>query len=839
MKTPRLVFFLARFVFAFFILFTSGYCLLTFIPFTYQQFHVGDLLLWLTVFVKYHPFISLAALAIVTPTLLESRPDRVTQNAVTGFLAVYLLAGVALVFHPLLINLRNDVMSLVWCVVSLTPLLWIGVIDWLEHRDLVAWEGSDSDEDYRTFRAGWQTALFVSAVYAGGVFVRFGMSKTAPFSTMEWLLGFAWSLLTHLVFFMGIFLVLHAFRSLASMLVRPKRTDFILSIALSVALIWLIIRFLIFPTVSFGGYPASFVAFMLALSVVFLSAGTALRLYQPQQGPVESGIALLFTPMRFARFYSPLGKIAYIVILAVIAYALEARFALMDWNYVLQRLVALAIWAIAFAGFYEMSYQGRNRRSHIFFYVVAGCAVILYTVLLRLEPGIEVRVHDVPTEVSRALDEYAGYDASFKVAHEMLTPNEGGSGEDSFYGFLAQNTNIPRSVHVDPVDIKLAPSLRASTLRKPNIFIFVVDSLRRDYVSAYNPAVSFTPAMGNFAKDSLVMQNAFTRYGGTGLSEPSIWVGGMVLHKQYTTPFSPMNSLQKMLEVDRYQSYLTVDPILRVIVAPSPSIIELDTNDQIATYDFCQSLTELTGKLSERNDPERPIFAYTQPQDIHISVIDRENRSVPPGESFPGFNAPYASRLKRIDGCFGGFIQYLKKSGLYANSIVILTADHGDSLGEGGRWGHAYTIFPEIVRVPLIIHLPLWMADKYSSDAKALAFLTDITPSLYYLLGHRPLMNNDLFGQALFRETGTPPATRVHDNYLLVSSYAPVYGVLSHNGHSLYIADGVSYKDYEYELLGGPAGQSRPVTDSVRTEEQQLIREEVLKIGRFYGYREP
>ena len=838
MKTPRLVFLLARIVFAFFILFTSGYCLLTFIPFTYQQFHVGDLLRWLTVFVKYHPFIYLGALAIVTPTLLESRPNRATQAAVSGFLAIYTLAGVALVARPLLINLRNDATSLVWCVISLTPLLWIGVIDWLEHHDLIAWEGSDSDEDYRTFRAGWQAALFVSVVYAAGVVVRFGMSKTAPFNTMEWLVGFAWSLLTHLVFFMGIFLVLLAFRSLASMLPHPKRTDFVLSTGLSVALNWLIIRFLIFPTVSFGGYLASFVAFMLALSVVFIFAGSALRLYHPQQGPLESGIALLFTPMRFARFYSAAGKTAYIVTLAVVAYALEARFALMDWNYVLQRLVALAIWAIAFAGFYEMAYQGRNRRSHIFFYAVAGSAVILYTVLLRLEPGIDVRVNDVPTELSRALDEYAGYDASFKVAHDMLTPTEGGSGEDNFYAFLAQNTNIPRSVHLDPVDIKLVPKLTASTRRKPNIFIFVVDSLRRDYVSAYNPAVSFTPAMGSFAKDSLVMQNAFTRYGGTGLSEPSIWVGGMTLHKQYITPFFPMNSLQKMLDADKYQGYVTVDPILRVVVAPSPSIIELDTDEKIATYDFCQSLTELSGKLSERNDPQRPIFAYSQPQNIHISVIDRENRSVTPGESFPGFNAPYASRLERMDGCFGSFIQYLKKSGLYANSIVILTADHGDSLGEGGRWGHAYTIFPEIVRVPLIIHLPPWVSSQYSSDEKVLAFLTDITPSLYYLLGHRPLLNNDLFGQSLFSETGTPPATH-RDNYLLVSSYAPVYGMLSHNGHSLYIADGVSYKDYAYELLGGPAGQSRPVTDTVRAEQQQLIRDEVLKISRFYGYREP
>ena len=32
--------------------------------------------------------------------------------------------------------------------------------------------------------------------------------------------------------------------------------------------------------------------------------------------------------------------------------------------------------------------------------------------------------------------------------------------------------------------------------------------------------------------------------------------------------------------------------------------------------------------------------------------------------------------------------------GDYERSIIVLTSDHGDSLGEDGRWGHAYTVFP-------------------------------------------------------------------------------------------------------------------------------------------------
>ena len=83
--------------------------------------------------------------------------------------------------------------------------------------------------------------------------------------------------------------------------------------------------------------------------------------------------------------------------------------------------------------------------------------------------------------------------------------------------------------------------------------MIVIDSLRRDYLSPYNSGVDFTPGVAEFARESIVLENTFTRYGGTGLSEPSIWVGGMILHKQYVTPFRPMNALQKLIESQGYR----------------------------------------------------------------------------------------------------------------------------------------------------------------------------------------------------------------------------------------------------------------------------------------------
>jgi arylsulfatase A-like enzyme len=495
---------------------------------------------------------------------------------------------------------------------------------------------------------------------------------------------------------------------------------------------------------------------------------------------------------------------------------------------------------VAFAAFYSMQRPAEGRRGSLWFYGAAAAVLVAYLGLVTWQPR-ETASGATESEATATVDDYANYDVSFRLVDELLAGPGGGSagepGSGAFFTFLAENTHIARSRPVSPVDIRLVENLRDTGGPKPYIFIFVIDSLRRDYLGAYNPAVNFTPAFDAFAKDSVVMQNAFTHYGGTGLSEPAIWVGGMMLHKQYVTPFQPMNTLKKLVDAEHYDAYVSKDTILETVLGPSPGIHELDAHLATMYYDFCNTLGELTSTLKARSD-SRPVFVYTQPQNIHVSVIDREGRSVPKGESFPpGFDPPYASRVARMDRCFGDFLAFLKKAGLYDNSIIIVTADHGDSLGERGRWGHAYTIFPEIVRVPLIFHLPPAMKARLAWDPQAVAFLSDITPSLYYLLGQRPIVENPLFGRPLF--TGTLEEQRPYeqDAYLVASSYAPVYGELTQNGRYLYIVDGVSYKDYFYDLGADARGASLPVTPQVRAQQRALIKEQVQAIGRFYGLR--
>jgi hypothetical protein len=68
------------------------------------------------------------------------------------------------------------------------------------------------------------------------------------------------------------------------------------------------------------------------------------------------------------------------------------------------------------------------------------------------------------------------------------------------------------------------------------------------------------------------------------------------------------------------------------------------------------------------------------------------------------------------------------------------------------------------------------------------------------LLGHKPTLQNEVFGRPLFTAKPEEQAPYLRDSYLIAASYAAVYAALSDNGKSLYVADGVNSKDYYYDL---------------------------------------
>ena len=200
-----------------------------------------------------------------------------------------------------------------------------------------------------------------------------------------------------------------------------------------------------------------------------------------------------------------------------------------------------------------------------------------------------------------------------------------------------------------------------------------------------------------------------------------------------------------------------MDHIVKDLMPDRPGVTELDPTLPDIERDMCRTAGQLAPLLTDREDSAADVRLHASAERSHRRRLEAR---VPAGETYPGFFAPVASSVRFVDGCFGGFIDSLKRAGLYDRSIIVLTSDHGDSLGEEGRWGHAFFLYPEVMRVPLIIHLPSSLRQQVSADPDAVAFSTDITPTLYALLGHEPMDLGPLFGRPLFGPAGAAPPRR-------------------------------------------------------------------------------
>jgi arylsulfatase A-like enzyme len=200
-------------------------------------------------------------------------------------------------------------------------------------------------------------------------------------------------------------------------------------------------------------------------------------------------------------------------------------------------------------------------------------------------------------------------------------------------------------------------------------------------------------------------------------------------------------------------------------------------------------------------------------------------------------NARITYEVHWVDSRLGEFFAYLKQRGMYDNSIIIVTSDHGDATGEFGRTSHSTLIWPEIMHVPLLIHLPATMREHLVYDDTRLATLTDIAPTLYYLLGHRPIVQNPVYGRPLFAETREELGKYRDKDLLLASDVRAVYGILTADGRYLYTTYDSPAQSYLFDLASDPNAERSILTPALKQRYDEEIIEHLQMVGDFYGYR--
>jgi arylsulfatase A-like enzyme len=95
----------------------------------------------------------------------------------------------------------------------------------------------------------------------------------------------------------------------------------------------------------------------------------------------------------------------------------------------------------------------------------------------------------------------------------------------------------------------------------------------------------------------------------------------------------------------------------------------------------------------------------------------------------------YNEWIAQSDGAFGEFMAVLKRSGRFENTAVICSADHGESFRDGYLGHGGPQQLPQILRVPLIVHLP---GQDFRHDVAASVDQTLLAPTLLRIAGIEP-----------------------------------------------------------------------------------------------------
>jgi hypothetical protein len=814
---------------------TSLYCLLAFLPYTYCAFIKAPPYPWMPWFTHHQAALYWVAataglVAASGSSLLVSR-----KNKNAPFLAgtcVLIAVGVYLSIWPFLPSLQSNRAAYWWSLVALLPVLALAL--WrpkaLAGPAPDANTGALGNQVYR-YSAGLLVAFAVSLIYSVGARMRiYSESHALGFHSEDLELAL-WSLISHFVLAVAILSALNLISLVALKASHPRAVRRVLTGTLIFAALAFILARLLDTAMSFDGWGAYAYAAALALTLTWWGFSVVLPFlarHRVEESPSQAE-ARLSRGQRVATWST-------IVILLGLALASRSVIGGEDWNGFVASTWALIFWIAMSLCVYRL----RPTRANYSAAAVLGTLLVsgfVYKGLQATEIFWGKPLGSTDDEISRKFEEYGSRDASFQLAHHVLGNSRNKPCGD-LCRILREYTNI-RDTHISQ-GIQLVDNLAPTQGERPNIFIFVIDSMRPDYLGAYNPQhVHYTPNLDALARDSVVFRNVYTQYAGTSLSEPAIWSGALLLHAHFPQPFDEVNSLRTLARTDHYELVASYDTVLRQMFSPSDELTKLDVNKELWNqYEACSTVEQLESALDSRPDQSKPVLFYAQPMNVHqFARNEVPSPTSQHWQSPEGFNPRITYEVHWVDACLGEFFGYLKQRGLYDNSIIIIASDHGDATGEFGRVSHSITIWPEIMRVPLIFHLPSRMREHLVYDDTRISTLTDIAPSLYYLLGHRPIRQNPLYGRPLFAETKQELDRYQPRDLLLASDVRAVFGILTADGHYLYTTYDSPAQSYVFDLTADPNAEHSILTAPLKKSYDEEIIGHLHSIGDYYGYK--
>lgn len=357
-----------------------------------------------------------------------------------------------------------------------------------------------------------------------------------------------------------------------------------------------------------------------------------------------------------------------------------------------------------------------------------------------------------------------------------------------------------------------APAAEPAAARKRNVFLITIDTLRADHLGAYGYRRDTSPHIDRFARSNVLFKHAVAQWPKTSPSFASMLTGR---HPQVTglariCPLQVGEELQLVAErfkaagwktlavvsnpnldaqfgfaqgFDDYNEGWKPEQNSRIdarVQLPGPASYARFINDHaLSALDRAGTTEGLFAWIhyTDPHAPYRPPPAYSgrfvddpwydATRKVALNGDEVEEPyfgGIPPYARLDGprekeldyYVAEYDAAIYTTDEQVGALLAELERRGLLEDALVILTADHGESLGEHNYFcEHGSFPYEDCTRVPLVISLP-GLREPLAIDAPV--GLIHLVPTMLSFAGLPPdaeLPGQDLL--PLLRGEGEPP----------------------------------------------------------------------------------
>ena len=287
----------------------------------------------------------------------------------------------------------------------------------------------------------------------------------------------------------------------------------------------------------------------------------------------------------------------------------------------------------------------------------------------------------------------------------------------------------------------LASGAAAPPPPRPNVVVLLVDTLRADHLPVYGYPRDTAPFLARLAARSVVFDAAQSTSAWTAPATASLFTSLYPYQHNVDTGFMVTQQLREIGQEIRLNRLPPDVPTMpEVMRAAGYTTFGIAANVNIGeVMGFSRGFHRFRHFSSDAAAPElaekatqwgrgmrgaQPYFLSMHFLDPHAPYRENAPWYAASGDEAADRVAAYDSEIRLVDSVIEELFRALEWE---KDTIVILTADHGEEFGDHGGRGHGQTLYAEMLHVPLIVHAPGLFAPRRVAEPVS---LVDVLPTL-------------------------------------------------------------------------------------------------------------